>query len=45
MSENQYYEWQTIGRPLSPIEKDAVSGLSGQMETVTSTQAIVSYSW
>lgn len=45
MSEYQYYEWQTIDRPLSPIEMDAVSGLSSHMETVTSTQAIVSYSW
>jgi hypothetical protein len=45
MSEYQYYEWQTIDRPLSPIEKDAVSGLSSHMETVTSTQAIVTYSW
>ena len=45
MSEYQYYESQTIDRPLSPIEKDAVSGLSSHMETVTSTQAIVTYSW
>ncbi len=45
MSEFQYYEWQTIDRPLSPSERDAVSGLSSHMETVTSTQAIVTYSW
>jgi hypothetical protein len=45
MSEYQYYEWQTIDRPLSPDEREAVSGLSSHMETVTSTQAIVTYSW
>jgi hypothetical protein len=45
MSEYQYYEWQTIDRPLSPSEREAVSGLSSHMEVVTSTQAIVSYSW
>jgi hypothetical protein len=45
MSEYQYYEWQTVDRPLSPIERDAVSGLSSHMETATSTQAIVTYSW
>ena len=45
MSEYQYYEWQTIDRPLNPSEREAVSGLSSHMETVTSTQAIVSYSW
>jgi hypothetical protein len=45
MSEYQYYEWQTIDRPLSPGEREAVSGLSSHMETATSTQAIVTYSW
>jgi len=45
MSEYQYYEWQTIDRPLTPSEKDAVSGLSSHMEAVTFTQAIVTYSW
>ena len=45
MSEYQYYEWQTIDRPLSPDEREAVSRLSSHMETVTSTHAIVSYSW
>jgi hypothetical protein len=45
MSEYQYYEWQTIDRPLSPSENEAVSGLSSHMDTVTSTQAIVTYSW
>ena len=45
MSEYQYYEWQTIDRPLSPNERQAVSELSSHMETVTSSQAIVTYSW
>lgn len=45
MSEYQYYEWQTIDRPLTPNEKDAVSRLSSHMDAVTSTQAIVTYAW
>ncbi|MCI0607597.1 MAG: hypothetical protein L0Z71_00855 [Anaerolineae bacterium] len=45
MSEYQYYEWQTIDRPLSPREQAEVDGLSSHMDTVTSTQAIVTYSW
>jgi len=45
MSEYLYYEWQTMDRPLSPNEREAVSGLSSHMDTVTSTQAIVTYSW
>jgi hypothetical protein len=45
MSEYQYYEWQTIDRPLSSNEREAVSGLSSHMDIVTSTQAIVTYSW
>jgi len=45
MSEYQYYEWQTIDRPLSPREQMDVNGLSSHMDTVTSTQAIVTYSW
>lgn len=45
MSEYQYYEWQTIDRPLSPREQTDVNGLSSHMDTVTSTQAIVTYSW
>jgi hypothetical protein len=45
MSEYQYYEWQTIDRPLDPNERKSVSLLSSHMEMVTSTQAIVSYSW
>lgn len=45
MSEYQYYEWQTIDRPLSAREQAEVNGLSSHMDTVTSTQAIVTYSW
>lgn len=45
MSEYQYYEWQTINRPLTPREQSEVNGLSSHMDTVTSTQAIVTYSW
>ena len=45
MSEYQYYEWQTIDRPLTASEQRAVDGLSSHMDTVTSTQAIVTYSW
>lgn len=45
MSEYQYYEWQTIDRPLTASEQREVGGLSSHMDTVTSTQAIVTYSW
>lgn len=45
MSEYQYYEWQTIDRPLTAHEQAEVNGLSSHMGTVTSTQAIVTYSW
>ena len=45
MSEYQYYEWQTIDRPLTASEQREVDGLSSHMDTVTSTQAIVTYSW
>jgi hypothetical protein len=45
MSEYQYYEWQTIDRPLTASEQRAVDGLSSHMDAVTSTQAIVTYSW
>ena len=45
MSEYQYYEWQTIDRPLTGSEQREVGGLSSHMDTVTSTQAIVTYSW
>lgn len=44
MSEYQYYEWQTLGRPLTPEERAAVSRLSSHIE-VTSSQAVVTYSW
>ena len=44
MSEYQYYEWQTLDRPLTPEERAAVSRLSSHIE-VTSSQAIVTYSW
>ena len=45
MSEYQYYEWQTVDRPLTAREQSEVDGLSSHMDTVTSTQAIVTYSW
>jgi len=45
MSEYQYYEWQTVDRPLNASEQREVDGLSSHMDTVTSTQAIVTYSW
>ena len=45
MSEYQYYEWQTVDRPLTARELMDVNGLSSHMDTVTSTQAIVTYSW
>jgi hypothetical protein len=45
MSEYQYYEWQTIDRPLSASEQSDVNGLSSHMDTVTSTQAVVTYAW
>jgi hypothetical protein len=45
MSEYQYYEWQTVDRPLTAREQTEVNGLSSHMDTVTSTQAIVTYSW
>ncbi|HEY9152127.1 MAG TPA: hypothetical protein VIN60_04520 [Anaerolineales bacterium] len=45
MSEYQYYEWQTIDQPLNAEEQDAVNALSRHMDRVTSTQAIVTYSW
>ncbi len=44
MSEYQYYEWQTLDRLLTPEERAAVSKLSSHIE-VTSSQAIVTYSW
>lgn len=45
MSEYQYYEWQTVDRPLTAREQEDVNRLSSHMDTVTSTQAIVTYSW
>jgi hypothetical protein len=44
MSEYQYYEWQTLERPLTAAEQAAVNGLSSHIE-VTSSQAIVTYEW
>jgi hypothetical protein len=45
MSEYQYYEWQAVDRPLTEKEMGEVDGLSSHMDVVTSTQAIVTYSW
>lgn len=45
MSEYQYYEWQTVDRPLTAREQEDVQRLSSHMDTVSSTQAIVTYSW
>lgn len=45
MSEYQYYEWQTIDRPLTSEEREEVARLSSHMDVVTSTQAVVTYSW
>ncbi len=44
MSEYQYYEWQTIDRPLTAEEQAAVNKLSSHID-VTSTRAIVTYNW
>jgi hypothetical protein len=44
MSEYQYYEWQTLDRPLTPEERAAVNRLSSHID-VTSSQAVVTYSW
>jgi hypothetical protein len=44
MSEYQYYEWQTLERPLTASEQEAVNGLSSHID-VTSSQAIVTYNW
>jgi len=43
MSEYQYYEWQTIDRPLTPEEQAAVNKLSSHI-AVTSSTAVVTYS-
>jgi hypothetical protein len=44
MSEYQYYEWQTLDRPLTIEEQEAVNALSSHIE-VTPTCAIVTYEW
>lgn len=44
MSEYQYYEWQTLDRPLTEEEQDAVNGLSSHID-VSSTNAVVTYEW
>jgi hypothetical protein len=44
MSEYQYYEWQTLERPLTATEQKAVNGLSSHID-MTSNQAIVTYHW
>ncbi|MBM3181864.1 MAG: hypothetical protein FJZ86_16160 [Chloroflexi bacterium] len=44
MSEYQYYEWQTLERPLTSTEQKSVNGLSSHID-VTSSQAIVTYEW
>jgi hypothetical protein len=44
MSEFQYYEWQTIDRPLTRAQQAEVDRLSSHIE-VTSTRAVVTYSW
>ena len=44
MSEYQYYEWQTLDRPLTAQEMTEVGKLSSHIH-VTSTGAQVDYSW
>lgn len=44
MSEFQYYEWQTIDRPLTRAQQAEVDRLSSHID-VTSTRAVVTYSW
>ncbi len=44
MSEYQYYEWQSLERPLTAAEQAAVNGLSSHID-VTSGQASVTYNW
>ncbi len=44
MSEYQYYEWQTIDRPLTDQEQAEVNRLSSHIE-VSPTGAWVEYSW
>lgn len=44
MGEFQYYEWQTLDRPLTEKEQAEVRRLSSHIE-VTSTRAVVTYDW
>jgi len=44
MSEYQYYEWQSIDRPLTSEEQGAVNGLSSHI-AVSSSGAVVTYHW
>ena len=44
MSTYEYYEWQTLDRPLTPQEMAEVTDLSSHI-TVTSGAAWVDYSW
>jgi hypothetical protein len=44
MSEYQYYEFQTIDRPLIKAEQQAVSLLSSRVQ-LSSTRAIFTYSY
>ena len=44
MSEYQYYEFQTIGRPLTPKEQAEIRELSSRVK-LTPTQAIFLYNY
>ena len=44
MSEYQHYEWQTVDRPLTEAEQEAVRKLSSHID-VSSSRAIVTYAW
>ena len=44
MSEYQHYEWQTVDRPLTEDEQEAVSRLSSHIE-VSSSRAVVTYAY
>ncbi|MFP4336883.1 MAG: hypothetical protein ACLFQP_03040 [Halothece sp.] len=44
MSEYQYYEFQTVERPLTKIEKEQIKQLSSRVQ-LSSTQAIFTYSY
>jgi hypothetical protein len=45
MSEFQYYEWQTLDRPLNAEQIAKVKKLSSHMDRVTSTSAVVTYAY